>query len=88
MELNDKIQLFENQRIRTTWDEKKSGIFFCRGCAGGIDQSVEPALYGEALESPQDAAKKERSELTINCSQLKMHPADGKRYKTDVADTE
>ena len=27
MEQNDKIQLFENQRIRTTWDEKKSGIF-------------------------------------------------------------
>ena len=31
---------------------------------------------------------KKRSELTTNCSQLKMHPADGKRYKTDVADTE
>jgi len=26
--------------------------------------------------------------LTTNCSQLKMQSADGKFYKTDVADTE
>lgn len=32
--------------------------------------------------------KKEGSELTTNCSQLKMRSADGKRYNTDVADTE
>lgn len=32
--------------------------------------------------------KKEGSELATNCSQLKMKSADGKLYKTDVADTE
>lgn len=32
--------------------------------------------------------KKEGSELTTNCSQLKMLSADGKRYNTDVTDTQ
>lgn len=32
--------------------------------------------------------KKEGSELTTNCSQLKMQSSGGKYYKTDVADTE
>jgi hypothetical protein len=32
--------------------------------------------------------KKEGSQLTTNCSQLKMLSSDGKYYKTDVADTE
>ena len=40
------------------------------------------------MERPQGTAKKEGSELTTNCSQLKMRSVDGKRYKTDVADTE
>ena len=31
--------------------------------------------------------KKEGSQLTTNCSQLKMQSTDGKYYKTDVADT-
>lgn len=41
-----------------------------------------------ALADSLDVLKKEGSQLATNCSQLKMESADGKRYLTDVADTE
>ena len=40
------------------------------------------------MECVKNSSKKEGSELTTNCSQLKMPSSDGKYYKTDVADTE
>ena len=40
------------------------------------------------MECLENTFKKEGSELTTNCSQLKMKSADGKMYLTDVADTQ
>ena len=50
-----------------------------------LTNSPEPRKYWSVLKT---RLKKEGSELTTNCSQLKMKSADGKYYKTDVADTE
>ncbi len=89
MEPNDKIQLFENQRIRTAWDEEKEEWYFSVVDVVAVltDQPDQrhAAKYWSVLKT---RLKKERSELTTNCSQLKMRSADGKRYNTDVADTE
>lgn len=86
---NDKIQLFEEQKIRTAWDEEKEEWFFSVVDVVGVltDQpdTRHAAKYWSVLKT---RLKKEGSELPTNCSQLKMRSADGKRYKTDVANTE
>lgn len=86
---NDKIQLFEDRRIRTAWDEDKEEWYFSIVDVVAVltDQpdTRHAAKYWSVLKT---RLKKEGSELTTNCSQLKMRSADGKRYLTDVADTE
>lgn len=49
-----------------------------------LTDSPNPRKYWSVLKN---RLKKEGSELTTNCSQLKMLSADGKYYKTDVATT-
>lgn len=89
MEPNDNIQLFENRRIRTAWDEEREEWYFSVVDVVAVltDQpdSRHAAKYWSVLKT---RLKKEGSRLTTNCSQLKMRSADGKRYNTDVADTE
>ena len=89
MAQNDKIQLFEDKRIRTAWDEEKEEWYFSIVDVVTVltDQPDQrhAAKYWSVLKT---RLKKEGSELTTNCSQLKMRSADGKRYNTDVADTE
>ena len=89
MAQNDKIQLFEDNRIRTAWDAEKEEWYFSIVDVVAVltDQPDQrhAAKYWSVLKT---RLKKEGSELTTNCSQLKMRSADGKRYNTDVADTE
>ena len=89
MAQNDQIQLFENKRIRTAWDAEKEEWYFSIVDAVAVltDQPDQrhAAKYWSVLKT---RLKKEGSELTTKCSQLKMRSADGKRYNTDVADTE
>ena len=86
---NDKIQLFEDKRIRTAWDAEKEEWYFSIVDVVAVltDQPDQrhAAKYWSVLKT---RLKKEGSELTTKCSQLKMRSADGKRYNTDVADTE
>ena len=89
MEQNDKIQLFEDKRIRTAWDEEKEEWYFSIVDVVAVltDQpdTRHAAKYWSVMKV---RIKKEGSQLPTNCSQLKMRSADGKRYLTDVADTE
>ena len=89
MAQNDQIQLFENKRIRTVWDAEKEEWYFSIVDVVAVltDQPDQrhAAKYWSVLKT---RLKKEGSELTTKCSQLKMRSADGKRYNTDVADTE
>lgn len=84
----EKIQLFENKKVRTAWDEEKQEWYFSI-----VD------ICGILTEQPDyDGARKywkvlkgrliaEGFELVSNCYQLKMvSPKDGKKYNTDVAD--
>ena len=89
MARDDRIQLFENKRIRTAWDAEKEEWFFSIVDVVAVltDQPDQrhAAKYWSVLKT---RLKKEGSELTTKCSQLKMRSADGKLYNTDVADTE
>ena len=86
---NDKLQMFENQPIRTAWDEEQEEWYFSVVDVVAVltDQpdNRHAAKYWSVLKT---RLKNEGSELTTNCSQLKMKAADGKRRLTDVATTE
>ncbi len=80
------IQLFESKKVRTIWDDEQEKWYFSIvDVIEVLTESPNARKYWSVLKT---RLKKEGSELTTNCSQLKMKSADGKFYKTDVADTE
>jgi len=85
--MNDKIQLFEEQQIRTAWDkEKEEWYFSVVDVCQVLTQVGNPRRYWSDLKRK---LKEEGSELYEKIVQLKMKsPKDGKMYNTDVADTE
>jgi len=86
MEKQNEIKIFEEQKVRTIWDAKQEKWYFSIvDVISVLTDSPNARKYWSVLKS---RLKAEGSQLTTNCSQLKMQSADGKFYKTDVADTE
>ena len=82
----NQIQLFEGQQVRYVWDSEKEKYFFSVvDVIKVLTDSENPRKYWSVLKT---RLKQEGSELATNCSQLKMPSSDGKKYLTDVADTE
>ena len=84
----EKIQLFENKKIRTAWDEEKQEWYFSivdiRGILTEQPDYDGARKYWKVLKGRLIA---EGFELVSNCYQLKMvSPKDGKKYSTDVTD--
>ena len=80
------IKIFEEQQVRTHWDEDQEKWYFSIvDVVSILTESPNPRKYWSVLKT---RLKTEGSQLTTNCSQLKMKSADGKFYLTDVADTE
>jgi hypothetical protein len=80
------VKLFEQKQVRSVWNEEDEKWYF--SIVDVIDiltASPNARKYWSVLKT---RLKKEGSQLTTNCSQLKMLSSDGKYYKTDVADTE
>ena len=80
------IQLFEEKKVRTVWDDKEEKWYFSivDVCAV-LTESKDPQTYWRVLKN---RLKKEGNETVTNCNGLKMQAADGKMRMTDVADTE
>lgn len=86
MNKENSIRLFQDQKVRVLWDEEQEKWFFSIvDIIGILTDSPNPRKYWSVLKT---RLKQEGSQLTTKCSQLKMKSADGKFYKTDVADTE
>lgn len=86
MKKQEAIQIFEAKKVRSLWDaEQEKWYFSIVDAVGALTDSPNPNNYWKVLKN---RLKKEGSELVTNCNQLKMQSADGKFYKTDVADTE
>ena len=86
MTQQNKIQLFEQKKVRTVWDEEQEKWFFSIiDVIEVLTDSPRPRKYWNALKTK---LQKEGSELSHNLGQLKMRAADGKNYLTDVAGTE
>jgi len=86
MKEENAIRLFEEKKVRTLWDaEQEKWYISIVDVIGVLTNSPNPNNYWKVLKN---RLKKEGSQLVTNCNQLKMQSADGKYYKTDVADTE
>lgn len=85
--MNDKLQLFEDQPIRTAWDnDHEEWYFSIVDVVAVLTDSPNPNNYWKVLKK---RLKDEGNQSVTNCNQLKLKShKDGKRYNTDVATTE
>ena len=86
----EQLKIFENQKVRTAWDDQEEKWYFSIVDVCGVltDQPDydHAKNYWKVLKF---RLLKEGNESVTNCNQLKLvSPKDGKRYKTDVADPE
>lgn len=80
------IQLFEERKVRTVWDDKAEKWFFSIvDVVAVLTESAAPTAYWRKLKQ---RLKAEGNETVTSCHSLKMQAADGKMRLTDVADSE
>jgi len=83
---NSKVKLFEQQNIRTHWDDaNEQWLFSIVDVVDVLSVSATPRKYWNKLKQ---RLNEEGSQLVTNCHQLKMRATDGKMRLTDVANTE
>lgn len=90
MSEQDKIQLFEDQKIRTAWDTEKEEWYFSVTDVIAV-LTEQPTARGASnywAKLKQRLKEEGADELLTNCQQLKMIASDGKHRATDVATTE
>lgn len=82
--------MFEDQPIRTAWDEEQEEWYFSVVDAVGVlTESLDYNTARKYWNKLKQRLSEEGSQLVTDCHQLKMKsPKDGKRYNTDVATTE
>ena len=86
MENDKSVQLFENKKIRTAWDsEKEEWYFSIVDVVAILTESPDPQTYWRVMKK---RLKDEGNQTVTNCNALKMIAKDGKKRKTDVANTE
>lgn len=86
MTRKDALKLFEDKKVRTVWDgEQEKWFLSIIDVIEILTDSPNARKYWSVLKT---RLKKEASQLVTICNQLKMQSADGKLYKTDVADVE
>lgn len=81
MSEQDKIQLFENQPIRTAWDEEKEEWYFSVVDVVGAltDQTTSRGASTYWAVVKKRLKDEGADQLLTNCKQLKMTAADGKK---------
>ena len=83
--MDDKIQIFEDKKIRTAWNEETEEWYFSVvDVVSVLTDSKDPTAYWRKLKQ---RLKAEVNETVTNCHGLKMTAPDGKKRMTDVVDT-
>uniref|UniRef100_I5AW44 BRO family protein n=1 Tax=Eubacterium cellulosolvens (strain ATCC 43171 / JCM 9499 / 6) TaxID=633697 RepID=I5AW44_EUBC6 len=84
--MTDKIQLYEDQPIRTAWvEDEEEWYFSIVDVVQVLTESKDATAYWRKLKQ---RLKQEGNETVTNCHGLKMTAQDGKKRLTDVANTE
>ena len=87
--LNDKVQLFEDQPIRTAWvEDEEEWYFSIVDVVRVLTEQPDTDGARNYWKVLKNRIKEEGNELVTNCNQLKMRAQDGKMRLTDVANTE
>ena len=85
-DIKTSIKLFEDFRVRTSWDrEKETWWFSVVDIINILTESKDPTAYWRKLKQ---RLKAEGNETVTICHGLKMKAPDGKMRLTDVLDTE
>ena len=83
------IQLFQERKVRTVWDDQEENWYFSVvDVCGVLTESKDALTARKYWNKLKQRLKEEGNETVTNCHQLKMRAADGKMRLTDVADTE
>ena len=86
MTKKQEIQLFEEKKVRTVWDDAAEKWYFSIvDVVAVLTDSLDPGAYWRKLK---ERLKKEGNETVTDCHNLKLTAADGKMRLTDVADQE
>ena len=86
MTKKESLQLFEEKKVRTVWDDKEEKWYFSIvDVCGVLTDSKDANAYWRKLKQ---RLKKKGNETVTNCHGVKLHASDGKLRLTDVADTE
>lgn len=89
MDKDNAVQIFEDKKIRTAWDEEQEEWYFSIvDVVSVLTEQATPRSASTYWAVLKKRLKEEGSELLTNCKQLKMIAADGKRRMTDVANLE
>jgi hypothetical protein len=84
--MDNKIQLFEDKKVRTIWDaDNEKWYVSIIDVVAVLTESIDANAYWRKLKQ---RLKEEGNETVTNCHGLKMIAPDGKMRMTDVADTE
>lgn len=89
MENENSLAVFENFKIRRVFDDKTETWYF--SVIDVVAALTDQYNYKKAKSywsTLKDRLNKEGSELVTKCDQLKLQSADGKFYKTDVANAQ
>ncbi len=86
MSQQEALQLFEQRKVRTVWDDQEEKWYFAIvDVVEVLTESANPQTYWRVLKN---RLKKEGNETVTNCNAFKFRASDGKMRLTDVADTE
>jgi BRO family, N-terminal domain len=86
MDQQNAVRIFEEKQVRTVWDaEQEKWYFSIIDVIAALTGNERPRKYWNDLKAK---LQKEGSQLSDKIGQLKLESADGKSYRTDVADTE
>ena len=88
MTQRQKIQLFEDKKVRTAWDDQKEKWYFSIVDVCGVLTDSDYQTARKYWNKLKQRLKEEGNETVTNCHQLKFKAPDGKMRLTDVADTE
>ena len=84
------IQIFEDKKIRTAWNEEEEEWYFSVVDVVGVltDQPTQRGASNYWAKLKERLKSEGADQLLTNCQQLKMTAHDGKKRLTDVANTE
>ena len=86
MSQQEALQLFEQRKVRTVWDDQEEKWYFAIvDVVEVLTESANPQTYWRVLKN---RLKKEGNETVTNCNAFKFRAADGKMRMTDVADVQ